>query len=153
MLPSWLGFLESKRYARYVYSPDLSKYPSLLSVLQIYSNLMINSKHRPIAGRVITSPDDFTFPPDTESTHALTGVDKLHAQGISGRGIKIGIIDSGIDYTHPALGSGFGPGHKVVGGFDFVGDNYKGGASYGNLTYSDQLPSTSNYFRQQYSRS
>jgi hypothetical protein len=32
----------------------------------------------------------------------------------------------GIDYTHPALGGGFGPGFKVIGGFDLVGDNYTG---------------------------
>ena len=32
----------------------------------------------------------------------------------------------GIDYTHPLLGGGFGPGHKVVGGFDFVGNAYNG---------------------------
>ena len=31
---------------------------------------------------------------------------------------------TGIDYTHPALGGGFGPKFKVVGGYDFVGDNY-----------------------------
>lgn len=35
-------------------------------------------------------------------------------------------IDTGIDYTHPSLGGGFGPGHKVIGGFDFVGDAYNG---------------------------
>ena len=32
----------------------------------------------------------------------------------------------GIDYTHPALGGGFGPGFKVVGGYDLVGDDYTG---------------------------
>ncbi|EJD39676.1 subtilisin-like protease [Auricularia subglabra TFB-10046 SS5] len=52
------------------------------------------------------------------------GVDKVHATGNYGKGIKIGILDSGIDYTHPALGGGFGPGHKVIGGYDFVGDDY-----------------------------
>ena len=35
-------------------------------------------------------------------------------------------IDTGIDYTHPALGGRIGPGNKVIGGFDFVGDNYNG---------------------------
>ena len=33
---------------------------------------------------------------------------------------------SGVDYRHPALGGGFGKGHKVVAGFDLVGDNYNG---------------------------
>jgi len=35
-------------------------------------------------------------------------------------------IDTGIDYTHPFLGNGIGPGHKVIGGYDFVGDAYNG---------------------------
>ena len=41
---------------------------------------------------------------------------------IDGTGELIGIIDTGIDYKHPDLGGGFGPGYKVVGGYDF-GDN------------------------------
>lgn len=32
----------------------------------------------------------------------------------------------GIDYTHPALGGGFGKGHKVIAGYDLVGDAYTG---------------------------
>lgn len=35
-------------------------------------------------------------------------------------------IDSGVDYTHPTLGGGFGPGFKIAGGYDFVGDNFNG---------------------------
>ncbi|KAG8169109.1 hypothetical protein KVR01_001858 [Diaporthe batatas] len=54
--------------------------------------------------------------------HAMTGVDRLHAEGITGEGVKIAIIDSGIDVFHSALGGGFGPGFKVAGGYDFVGD-------------------------------
>ncbi|KAJ7141454.1 subtilisin-like protease [Mycena epipterygia] len=65
--------------------------------------------------------------PDSESTHVTTGVDKLHALGITGKGVKIGILDTGVDYTHEFLGGGFGPGFKIAGGFDLVGDNYDGG--------------------------
>jgi len=36
-----------------------------------------------------------------------------------GEGIRVAVIDTGIDYTHPALGGGFGPGYKVAGGYDF----------------------------------
>jgi subtilisin family serine protease len=43
--------------------------------------------------------------------------------GIQGEGIRVGIIDSGIDYHHPALGGGFGPGFKVAGGYDIVNND------------------------------
>ncbi len=39
---------------------------------------------------------------------------------LTGEGMKIAIIDSGIDYTHPDLGGCFGPGCKVEGGYDFI---------------------------------
>ncbi|KAJ7026846.1 subtilisin-like protease [Mycena alexandri] len=64
--------------------------------------------------------------PDSEGVHIITGVDRLHAQGITGHGVKIGIIDTGVDYTHEYLGAGFGPGFKVAGGYDLVGDAYTG---------------------------
>ncbi|KAH8174812.1 subtilase family protein [Sarocladium implicatum] len=55
------------------------------------------------------------------SMHQWTGVNTLHSQGIRGMGAKVAIIDTGIDYTHNALGGCFGPGCKVSGGYDLVG--------------------------------
>lgn len=68
--------------------------------------------------------------------HHWTGVDKLHADGIRGKGVTVAVIDTGIDYTHKAvslscpdsassltwmkLGGCFGPGCKVSGGYDLV---------------------------------
>lgn len=46
---------------------------------------------------------------------------------IKGYGIRVGIIDTGVDYTHPALGAGYGAGHQVEFGYDFVGDLYGDG--------------------------
>jgi subtilisin family serine protease len=43
-----------------------------------------------------------------------------HFPGINGSGQAIAIIDTGVNYKHPALGGGFGPGFKVVAGYDFV---------------------------------
>ncbi|MFI0481421.1 S8 family serine peptidase [Actinomadura sp. 9N215] len=37
-----------------------------------------------------------------------------------GTGVTVAVIDTGIDYTNPSLGGGFGPGHRVVAGLDIV---------------------------------
>ncbi|MBB5789962.1 S8 family serine peptidase [Jiangella mangrovi] len=37
-----------------------------------------------------------------------------------GTGTIVAVVDTGIDYTNPSLGGGFGEGHKVVAGHDFV---------------------------------
>jgi hypothetical protein len=39
---------------------------------------------------------------------------------VTGTGQSIAIIDTGVDYNSADLGGGFGPGHKVVAGYDFV---------------------------------
>jgi subtilisin family serine protease len=61
---------------------------------------------------------------DVVSAVTQTGVNLAREQGWTGAGIKVGIIDTGIDYDHPDLGSCFGLGCKVAYGYDFVGDNY-----------------------------
>ncbi|KAK8042603.1 hypothetical protein PG994_013086 [Apiospora phragmitis] len=61
---------------------------------------------------------------DTFSPHLMTQIDKLHARGITGKGFRIAIVDSGIDWHHPALGGCFGPGCLVETGWDLVGDDY-----------------------------
>lgn len=39
---------------------------------------------------------------------------------ITGQGITVAVIDTGVDFTHPDLGGCFGPGCKVSSGYDFV---------------------------------
>src|SRR5262252_436715 len=66
---------------------------------------------------------------------AMTGADVAQNQlGLTGAGIKVGVIDTGVDYDHPALG-GDGvartnsprfPNARVVAGWDFVGDDFDG---------------------------
>ncbi|KAI8645163.1 peptidase S8/S53 domain-containing protein [Parasitella parasitica] len=56
--------------------------------------------------------------------HGLTQVDQLHKEGWFGKGVRICVLDTGIDYMHPALGGGFGPGYKISFGADLVGDDY-----------------------------
>lgn len=61
----------------------------------------------------------------TEQIHALTGVARARSElGLTGKGIKVAVIDTGVYYLHPALGAGFGKGFKVGYGYDLVGDAY-----------------------------
>jgi minor extracellular serine protease Vpr len=54
----------------------------------------------------------------------LVGDKAARLGGFEGQGIKVGIIDTGIDFNHPDL-LGYGPEGKVVGGYDFVSGNEK----------------------------
>ncbi|WP_223589003.1 S8 family serine peptidase [Neobacillus bataviensis] len=45
------------------------------------------------------------------------GAEKLHEEGVTGKGIKVGVIDTGIDYTHPDLKDVY------KGGYDFVNND------------------------------
>ncbi len=59
------------------------------------------------------------------------GVDRLHIEGLKGQGIKVGVIDTGIDYHHPDLKDVY------KGGYDFVDDD----ADPMESTPADQLAS------------
>ena len=51
---------------------------------------------------------------------ALVGASATRAEyHVDGSGLSAAMIDTGVDYTNPALGGGFGPGHKVLDGYDF----------------------------------
>ncbi|KAM3557622.1 hypothetical protein MY1884_004418 [Beauveria asiatica] len=64
---------------------------------------------------------------DTFSPHVMMQVDQLRARGFDGKGVKLAVLDSGVDYTHPALGGCFGPGCRVSFGYDLVGNDFNGG--------------------------
>lgn len=49
----------------------------------------------------------------------LVGTEAARLDGLEGQGIRIGVIDTGIDYNHPDL-FGYGPSGKVAGGYDYV---------------------------------
>ena len=53
----------------------------------------------------------------------------------TGQGIQVAVIDTGIDYSHPDLGGCFGPGCKVLGGWDFVNDDADPSDDHGHGTH------------------
>ncbi|MEH7451077.1 S8 family serine peptidase [Gottfriedia acidiceleris] len=66
-------------------------------------------------------------------------VDKLHKEGITGTGVKVGVLDTGIDYNHPDLKDAF------KGGYDFVNnDNDPMEATYKDWLASKQPESNGN---------
>jgi subtilisin family serine protease len=83
---------------------------------------------------------------DLSETVPYIGAKAVQDSGFKGKGIKVAVLDSGIDYTHAALGGSGNPAQftannpnivepgtfptaKVVGGFDFVGGAWIGGAA------------------------
>jgi subtilisin family serine protease len=58
------------------------------------------------------------------SAVTMTGADVVQGRGITGAGITVAVIDSGIDYNHPDFGACAAPGAgcRVKGGRDFAGD-------------------------------
>ncbi len=45
---------------------------------------------------------------------------ELYDEDLNGEGVVVALIDTGIDYTNPNLGGGFGPTFKVIGGEDLL---------------------------------
>jgi minor extracellular serine protease Vpr len=81
---------------------------------------------------------------DLSETVPFIGASTVQASGFTGRGIKVAVLDSGIDYTHAALGGsgnvadyvnndptviepGTFPTAKVVAGYDFTGSVWPNG--------------------------
>ncbi len=74
-------------------------------------------------------PPTQTVSPELATAIQMTGADVAHAAGYDGTGIKVGIIDTGLDLDHPDLGGDGVAGapytnSRVVSQFDFVGDAY-----------------------------
>lgn len=82
---------------------------------------------------------------DLSETVPYVGASAVQQRGFTGKGVRVAVLDSGIDYTHAALGGsgnpadwgnnnpdvierGTFPTRKVVGGYDFVGSQWPDGA-------------------------
>ena len=123
-----LGFSERFVYSRVwrglsiaAAAEDASQMRRLSSVRAVYP--VVAMEVGPVQG----------ISPDLAHALAMTGADAAQDSGLTGAGVKVGVIDSGIDYHHPDLGGGFGAGRRVVTGYDFVGDRYDAGGTGGAL--------------------
>lgn len=66
-----------------------------------------------------------TLEPDLATALVMTGADFAQDEdglNLTGAGIRVAVMDTGIDYNHPDLGGGWG--NRVVAGWDFVGDDF-----------------------------
>ncbi len=74
--------------------------------------------------------------PDMAYAVGMTGADVAQNElGLTGEGIKVAVMDTGIDYDHPDFGGNGSDGSttfptgRVAFGYDFVGDDYNADAS------------------------
>ena len=74
----------------------------------------------------ISIPDDqVSASPQLYTSVQMIGADIVQNElGYTGKGVKVAVMDTGIDYDHPDLGGCFGPGCRVAYGYDLVGDAY-----------------------------
>ncbi|HYG60087.1 MAG TPA: S8 family serine peptidase, partial [Symbiobacteriaceae bacterium] len=86
--------------------------------------------------------------PDLVTALDMTGASVAQSElGLTGKGIKVAIMDTGVDYDHPDLGGCFGPGCRVATGWDFVGDAYNADPAspgYNPIPAPDEYPDDCN---------
>ncbi len=95
---------------------------------------------------------DTTATPDLITAISMTGANIAQTTlGITGAGVRVAVMDTGIDYDHAALGgdgvqrsnSNVFPTARVVAGWDFVGDAFNAdssSASYNPIPTPDAYP-------------
>jgi minor extracellular serine protease Vpr len=132
----WNGFSVSATTA------ELGKLSRIAGVVAIY----------PVMEVSIPQTTTSAYDPELYTALAMTGADAAQSElGYTGKGIRVAVMDTGIDYDHKALGgdgvtrsnSTFFPNKRVIKGWDFVGDAYTGD----NTPVPDRYPDDCNGHR------
>jgi minor extracellular serine protease Vpr len=128
----WNGFSVSATTA------ELGKLSRLTGVVAIYPVMVVS----------VPETNPTSFDPELYTALAMTGADVAQSElGYTGKGIKVAVMDTGIDYDHPDLGGCFGSGCRVAKGWDFVGDAYNAddtSPSYNPVPTPDPYPDDCN---------
>lgn len=127
----------------------------IIAQVQVVLNAVFVEVDAAILPQLAKDPDVLRIAPvgnyelDLSETVPYIGASAVQAAGYTGKGVRVAVLDSGIDYTHAALGGsgdpadyanndpniiepGTFPTAKVVGGYDFVGDLWP--------TYGPEMP-------------
>ncbi len=108
---------------------ELGRDVERLEVRQTFSRVLFGASvrvPRELRARIAALPYVASVTEERKFVTLSASVSQINAdkvwmlRGTRGAGITVAIIDTGVDYTHPALGGGFGDGFKVIGGWDFV---------------------------------
>ncbi len=143
----------------------LSQYKMVLNAVAVIVPNAVSSQVSSLPGvSKVENPQGFARPQSLDQASGLEsalqknnsvsfiGANSVHLEGIRGQGMKVGIIDTGIDYTHAMLGgsgsaddyknnnpdlpnSAF-PNTKVVGGIDLVGTKYNSASA----NFDERIP-------------
>ncbi|WP_223147517.1 S8 family serine peptidase [Georgenia wutianyii] len=117
---------------------DIERVADLPQVRAVYPVLPVAAPERPVSE------------PELRTALTMSGADVAQSElGFTGEGLKVGVIDTGVDYDHPDFG-GAGvdgetpfPNDKVVAGYDFVGDDFNAdstSAGYQPVRFPDADP-------------
>jgi minor extracellular serine protease Vpr len=91
------------------------------AVIRLNPNELDRLKHEVIVSGVY---EEKLLKTNLERSLKLVGADNievrsLNGEQLTGEGVRVAVVDTGIDYTHPDL-LGFGNGGKIVRGYDFL---------------------------------
>jgi subtilisin family serine protease len=120
------NILNAKRSAKTALEPEIRR-----EFFVVFNGVAIDAPREaldqiralPYVKRVVADVPMHALADDSLNLTLINAPKVWSSLGSRGAGVTVAIIDTGIDYTHPALGSGFGPGFKVKGGWDFVNND------------------------------